>query len=55
MLHDPAVYPNNPDDFDPERFLQDGKLNPDIPSPDSVWGFGRRLVSVKRSGVPNNK
>ena len=29
----------------PERYLKDGKLNPDVRDPDSaVFGFGRRSV-----------
>jgi len=43
MLHDDAVYPN-PFDFNPDRFLKDGKLNPEIRDPEEIaFGFGRRI------------
>lgn len=42
MLHNEEDYPN-PEKFDPERFLKDGKLNPDVRDPVTVaFGFGRR-------------
>ena len=42
ILNDPQVYPD-PDKFNPERFLKDGKLNPEIRDPSaSLFGFGRR-------------
>ena len=42
VLHDPDIYPE-PDRFYPERFIRDGKLNPDVLDPASlVFGFGRR-------------
>ncbi len=41
-MHDEAEYPE-PDRFLPERFLKDGKLNPDIRDPsDFIFGYGRR-------------
>ena len=43
-MHDPEVF-NDPMVFQPERYLKDGKLNPDVRDPDSaVFGFGRRSV-----------
>ncbi|KAI0752864.1 cytochrome P450 [Daedaleopsis nitida] len=42
-MHDPDVY-KFPDEFRPERFLRNGKPNPDVQNPfDYVWGFGRRI------------
>ena len=46
ILHDPKTF-NNPMEYQPERYLKDGKLNPDVVDPDSVaFGFGRRLVDL---------
>ncbi|KDQ52205.1 hypothetical protein JAAARDRAFT_138959 [Jaapia argillacea MUCL 33604] len=43
ILHDPMVYPE-PEKFKPERFLKDGKLNPEVRDPSvAVFGFGRRI------------
>ncbi|KAJ6603388.1 cytochrome P450 [Mycena vulgaris] len=42
ILHDEAVYPD-PYAFNPERYLLNGKLNPEMPSPEIVFGFGRRI------------
>ncbi|KAJ7146858.1 cytochrome P450 [Mycena epipterygia] len=42
ILQDEEMYPD-PHVFKPERFLRDGKLNPDIRDPQAVFGFGRRV------------
>ncbi|TFK83547.1 cytochrome P450 [Polyporus arcularius HHB13444] len=43
VLHDPEAYPE-PECFRPERFLKDGKLNPDVRDPGTAaFGFGRRI------------
>ena len=42
IFRDPNVYPD-PEVFNPDRFLKDGKPNPLVPNPgDRVFGFGRR-------------
>jgi len=43
ILHDRKAF-NSPQEFQPERYLKDGKLNPDVRDPDSAaFGFGRRI------------
>ena len=43
-MNDPGVY-TDPHVFRPERFIRDGKINPEIRDPGrSVFGYGRRLV-----------
>ncbi|KAK7031931.1 cytochrome P450 [Favolaschia claudopus] len=42
ILHDENMYPNA-DNFNPERFLLNGKLNPEIRDPEAAFGFGRRI------------
>lgn len=45
MLHDEAIYPR-PFEFNPDRFMKDGKLNPDIKDPGhATFGFGRRYAT----------
>ncbi|KAI0085089.1 cytochrome P450 [Irpex rosettiformis] len=44
MLHNPEEYPE-PDKFNPDRFIKDGKINPAIRDPATIaFGFGRRSV-----------
>ncbi len=46
VLHDPEAYPE-PECFRPERFLKDGKLNPDVRDPGTAaFGFGRRFGTL---------
>ncbi|PPQ87697.1 hypothetical protein CVT25_011464 [Psilocybe cyanescens] len=43
MLHNEDVYPD-PFDFNPDRFMKDGKLNKSVRDPShACWGFGRRI------------
>ncbi|CAL1709849.1 unnamed protein product [Somion occarium] len=43
ILHNPEYYPD-PHKFSPERFLKNGKLNPDVLDPTiASFGFGRRI------------
>lgn len=45
-LHDPDEY-DDPEVFRPERFIKDGKLNPNVRDPTSfAFGYGRRLVEL---------
>lgn len=42
MTHDPQDYPD-PDCFNPDRFIKNGRINPDVKDPGrAVFGFGRR-------------
>lgn len=43
MMYDEKAYPN-PTIFNPERFLKDGKLDPEVLDPRIIaFGFGRRV------------
>ncbi|KAJ3555937.1 hypothetical protein NM688_g2303 [Phlebia brevispora] len=42
MLHDPKDYPD-PEAFNPDRFMRDGALNPEVRSPVAAFGYGRRI------------
>jgi cytochrome P450 len=53
MMHDPEVF-IDPMVFQPERYLKDGKLNPDVRDPDSaVFGFGRFNIfsNIRANGI----
>ena len=44
ISRDESMFPDA-EAFRPERFLRDGKPNPDVPDPDQFsFGFGRRYV-----------
>ena len=46
ILNDRKVF-KNPQEFQPERYLKDGQLNPDMRDPDcAAFGFGRRSVNT---------
>ena len=48
-MHDRKVF-SKPQEFQPERYLKDGKLNPDVRDPDcAAFGFGRRSVNTTHS------
>ncbi|KAJ7142248.1 cytochrome P450 [Mycena epipterygia] len=42
IFQDEDMYPD-PSTFKPERFLRNGKPNPDVRDPEVVFGFGRRM------------
>lgn len=45
ILHDESAYPE-PQLFNPDRFLKDGQLNPDVRDPAvAAFGFGRRICA----------
>ncbi|KAF9072162.1 cytochrome P450 [Rhodocollybia butyracea] len=48
ILHDPATYGSNVDQFCPERFLNsDGTLSSKVPYPSAAFGYGRRICAGK--------
>ena len=49
ILNDRKFF-NDPQEFQPERYLKDGKLNPAMRDPDcAAFGFGRRSVNTTYS------
>ncbi|KAJ8474071.1 hypothetical protein ONZ51_g7464 [Trametes cubensis] len=45
ILHDPEAY-DNPEEFRPERFIRDGKLDPTVRDPYAyAFGYGRRVCA----------
>ena len=48
ILQDRKIFNHlNPEEFQPERYLKDGKLNPEVRDPDcAAFWFGRRSVNV---------
>jgi hypothetical protein len=49
ILHDCKAF-NNPEEFQPERYLKDGRLNPNVRDPEcAAFGFGRRSVNILQS------
>ncbi|PIL22661.1 cytochrome P450 [Ganoderma sinense ZZ0214-1] len=50
IMNDPEMYPS-PERFWPERYLRDGKLNPNVRDPTSIaFGFGRRICPGRYFG-----
>ena len=46
-MHDPKLY-RDPEEFNPDRFLKDGKINPEVFDPATVaFGAGRRYIDTK--------
>ncbi|KAF8868343.1 cytochrome P450 [Infundibulicybe gibba] len=51
ILHDPVEYPE-PEEFRPERFIKDGKLDPARLDPNiAAFGFGRRICPGRFLGI----
>ena len=49
ILNDHKAF-NDPQEFQPERYLKDGKLNPKVRDPEcAAFGFGRRSVNTTYS------
>ncbi|KAJ3526779.1 hypothetical protein NMY22_g10036 [Coprinellus aureogranulatus] len=45
IMHDPDLF-ERPFDFDPERYLKDGEIDPTVPDGDMAgFGFGRRICA----------
>jgi len=51
IFRDESVYPNA-HDFNPDRFLKDGKINPDVKDPEQLaFGYGRRYLHFQWMSV----
>jgi len=50
ILHDEVMYPD-PLTFNPDRFLKDGQLNPDVHDPTAVFGFGWRACPARHMAI----
>jgi len=47
-MHDPDVF-DDPFEFKPERYIKDGKINPNMLDADAAtFGFGRRCAKSSR-------
>ncbi|KAK0497941.1 cytochrome P450 [Armillaria luteobubalina] len=55
MLHDEAVYGPETETFNPDRFMKDGVLNPDVPFPMETFGFGRRICPGRDLAIDSIK
>jgi cytochrome P450 len=51
MFHDESVYPDA-HTFNPERFLKDGQINPDVKDPEQMlFGYSRRYFHSQRTPI----
>jgi cytochrome P450 len=49
MFHDESVYPDA-HTFNPDRFLKDGQINPDVKDPEQMlFGYSRRYLHSRRT------
>ncbi|KAK0213681.1 cytochrome P450 [Armillaria fumosa] len=55
MLHDEAVYAPETERFNPDRFMKDRVLNPDVPFPMETFGFGRRICPGRDLAIDSIK
>ncbi|KAJ3557799.1 hypothetical protein NM688_g1273 [Phlebia brevispora] len=55
MLHNPVDYPE-PEQFNPDRFMLDGRLNPKVKDPFlAAFGFGRRICAGRHLAIDTLK